>query len=372
MPNKHFRNIGFGLLLMALMLTTACQPEHSVPLEKLPEGLKFTGNLDGKFSYDAQKKELVGKGRYTPEDRDALLQLSDDPAYQAAALQLYEWNQEGETGTKGYLTIVSEPKIAPLIDSVANEFMKTYKDASVVTKVAASDDEAVKQFIEGKARLIFISRNLKPEEQEQCKQKGYELYTNLVVRDAVCFLTNPKNTVKTIEVPKLKEMLAGKLGNWSEVGGADAPVQLLVTDPGKGLYKVTEDSLMTGEPINPQATVCADFAQMREALKTNPGALGIASRQYAARALADRPEYRDTTAFKVLALKGEITEGDSIAPFIYFVYKGMYPVFSNTYCAYELNEAMAVGVAAFSMQEGHPVFSRNGLMPMQVQVTVNP
>ncbi|NTV47151.1 MAG: hypothetical protein HGB11_11660 [Chlorobiales bacterium] len=61
----------------------------------------------------------------------------------------------------------------------------------------------------------------------------------------------------------------------------------------------------------------------------------------------------------------------SIAPFIYFVFKGLYPVVSNTFCVYERNQAMAVGVAAFSMHEGHPVFSRNGLMPMQVKVSVN-
>ncbi|NTW48576.1 MAG: hypothetical protein HGB19_02355 [Chlorobiales bacterium] len=371
MSLKNFRNIGFGLLLIAAMLTTACQPEHKVSLEKLPEGVQFTGSLDGKFSYDAQTKQLLGKGKFTPEDKDALLKLSSDPAYQEAALLLYEWNQEGEAGTKGYLTIVTEPKMASLIDSVGNEFMKTYKNTTVVTKVAADDNEAVELFVAGKARLIFISRNLKPEELERCKQKGYEVNSDLVVRDAVCFLTNPANTVKALDVAKLKEVLAGKVGNWSDVGGANAPVQLLVMDPGKGLSKVTEDSLMKGEPINPQAIPCADFAQMREALKTNPGALGIASRRFAARALADKPEYRDTTAFKVLALKGDMTDGQSVAPFMYFVYKGLYPVVSNTFCAYERNQAIAVGLAAFAMHEGHPVFSRHGLMPMQVQVTVN-
>ncbi len=60
-----------------------------VPLEKLPEGLEFPPELSDKLEYDPQAKVLRFKGTMTEAERDQLIKLSDDPAWQKAVKLLY-------------------------------------------------------------------------------------------------------------------------------------------------------------------------------------------------------------------------------------------------------------------------------------------
>ncbi len=60
-----------------------------VPLEKLPEGIEFPPELSDKIEYDAQAKVLRFKGTMSDAERDQLMKLSDDPAWQKAVKLLY-------------------------------------------------------------------------------------------------------------------------------------------------------------------------------------------------------------------------------------------------------------------------------------------
>ncbi len=60
-----------------------------VSLEKLPEGIQFPEEISDKIEYDAQNKVLRFKGTMTDSERDQLLKLSDDPAWQKAVKLLY-------------------------------------------------------------------------------------------------------------------------------------------------------------------------------------------------------------------------------------------------------------------------------------------
>ena len=49
-----------------------------------------------------------------------------------------------------------------------------------------------------------------------------------VAWDALVVITHPQNPVKTITVPQLQGIYLGKITNWKELGGDDAPIQLFV------------------------------------------------------------------------------------------------------------------------------------------------
>ena len=60
---------------------------------------------------------------------------------------------------------------------------------------------------------------------------------NVIALDAIAFITHPSNPVRRISVTQLKDVLLGKIVNWSQVGGPDMPIQIYAPDPGFGTFE---------------------------------------------------------------------------------------------------------------------------------------
>lgn len=63
--------------------------EHSVPLDHLPEGLRFPASLGDRISFDAEHKRLVFRGFMSKADFDQLCHLSDDWAFRRPLENLF-------------------------------------------------------------------------------------------------------------------------------------------------------------------------------------------------------------------------------------------------------------------------------------------
>lgn len=364
----------FICLIATFLISAGCQPEHGITLESMPEGVQFTGELEGKFRFDPEQKKLMVKGEVSEAERNALLKLSADAAYQQAVWSLFEWHQEGETATKGYISVAAEKKMAELMDSVGVSFMKYYeKNKSQVKTVSTQTDEAaIQKLLNEEVRIAYISRKLTDEELVKFETKGFAMSQILIVRDAVCLITSPKNEVATLKISALKDVLNGKITNWKALGGKDMPIKFCTNKESQMLREVITDSLMNGVDFSVQPEVFPSFSELRKTLKRDEATLAFTSRRYVHRALHNKVAFRDTTNFKVIGLMADTTDAESIAPYMYFVYKDLYPLNYEIYSIFERYEDLAMGYSAFSTgPEGNPVFRRNGLMPMQVKVYLN-
>jgi len=65
---------------------------YSAELERLPEGIQFPVWIERRISYDSAKKTLILKDfSMASTRRDELLRLSDEPSYQKAINEFYNW-----------------------------------------------------------------------------------------------------------------------------------------------------------------------------------------------------------------------------------------------------------------------------------------
>lgn len=73
----------------------------------------------------------------------------------------------------------------------------------------------------GLASLAGVSRPLSPAEKKQ------QPYFQIIGHDAIAVFVNAKNPVKNLSLEQVKGIFTGKITNWKDVGGANAPIQVI-------------------------------------------------------------------------------------------------------------------------------------------------
>jgi len=79
--------------------------------------------------------------------------------------------------------------------------------------------KGIQALLDGKVTLAGASRSLKPEE------KAKKLLGTAIGYDAIAVFVHKNNPVKNLTKDQVKGIFAGKIKNWKEVGGKDAPIK---------------------------------------------------------------------------------------------------------------------------------------------------
>ncbi len=77
---------------------------------------------------------------------------------------------------------------------------------------------------EGKCDLIFTTP-LSAAQREEAKNRGIDLAEVPICMEAFVFVINANNPVEELTVQQLKDIYSGKITNWKDVGGNDAPIE---------------------------------------------------------------------------------------------------------------------------------------------------
>lgn len=100
--------------------------------------------------------------------------------------------------------------------------------------------------IDGKNDIIITARGISRDESEYAKEKGVELLSRPIAKDAFVFIVNANNPVKNLTVEQVKKIYMGEITNWKEVGGNDAPIVPYVRNANSGSQEKMETVVMAG------------------------------------------------------------------------------------------------------------------------------
>ena len=79
--------------------------------------------------------------------------------------------------------------------------------------------KGIQALLDGKVTIAGVSRPLKKEEKKQ------NLVDTVIGLDAIAIFVHIDNPVKNLTKEQLKGIFTGKIKNWKEVGGGDAPIE---------------------------------------------------------------------------------------------------------------------------------------------------
>ncbi|MDW8467080.1 MAG: substrate-binding domain-containing protein [Chloroherpetonaceae bacterium] len=272
-----------------------------------------------------------------------------------------------ETTTEGTLRYAIDESLAPAMEPQRQEFTRIWQSATLIAETLQTR-AAVQRLLDRKVRLIVINRDLKPDEVEAFKKLNIQLEKRPVGVDGVCFLVHPENPVRQLKLSQLRDILSGAVTNWSQVGGANAPIQLLITSPNDGMRDLLQDSLLKSLEFSKLAYPCTSFAQMKTYMQRTKHFLAYTGTAHARPAL--NVKQMDTTAFKVLALAADSANAEAVMPFQANVYEGKYPFAHFVYVAHLRGEKLPIGFTSFLLREGQQIFVRHGYAPYKVPIRI--
>jgi len=121
----------------------------------------------------------------------------------------------------------------------------------------------------GAIDIAAMSRELKRAEDDG------QVCDHLFGKDAVAVVTAPGNPVGGITRAQVRDVLAGKITDWADLGGPAGPIDVINRAPGSTTRKWMEDNVMGGAEMARHVTLAPSAAALASAVAGNPRALGF-------------------------------------------------------------------------------------------------
>ena len=131
------------------------------------------------------------------------------------------------------LSVVGSSSVAPLAEAESESFLRVNQTIEIDVQSVGSS-AGIKAAIDGTAAVGMSSRNLKAEEKE-----GMEQY--IVALDGIAVIVHPDNPVDNLTKEQILAIFQGKITNWKEVGGKDAPIVVISREEGSGTRGAFEE-----------------------------------------------------------------------------------------------------------------------------------
>jgi phosphate transport system substrate-binding protein len=103
-----------------------------------------------------------------------------------------------------------------------------------------------------------------------------------VALDGLSVFTHEGNPIKDLSLEQLSGIFTGKIRNWKEVGGSDAPITVYSRENSSGTYEFFKDHVLKGKDFLASAQTMPGTAALLQAVGNDRNGIGYGGAAYAA------------------------------------------------------------------------------------------
>ena len=152
----------------------------------------------------------------------------------AAALTVSMFTVCSAKQKSGTVNTDGSTSMADVMGALTEVFREKEPDITVNYSGTGSGS-GISGVLDGTCDIGLSSRELKQEEIEQ------GAVAHVIALDGVAVVVNPKNTVTDLTTEQIADIFTGKITNWSELGGSDAPIAAYGREDGSGTRSAFEE-----------------------------------------------------------------------------------------------------------------------------------
>lgn len=131
--------------------------------------------------------------------------------------------------------------------------------------------------------LCNASRKIKPAEQGKCVEAFGKRPTEYkVALDGLSIYVAAENPIKELSIGQLELIFTGKIKNWKDVGGPDAPITVYSRENSSGTYEFFKEHVLTGKDFAASAQTMPGTAAVLQAVAKDKNGIGYGGAAYGA------------------------------------------------------------------------------------------
>ncbi len=161
----------------------------------------------------------------------------------------------------------------------AEAFMKKNPSVSIAVTGGGSGT-GIAALISNTCDIAELSRELKPEEIRQSREKGIEPDQITVALDGLAVVVHPANPISRLTLNQLAMIFSGTITNWKEVSGSDLPIVVLSREVNSGTHVYFKEHVLRQGKSESRVEFAANALMLpssqaiADEVAQNPGAIG--------------------------------------------------------------------------------------------------
>lgn len=250
--------------------------------------------------------------------------------------------------------------------NVALAWAEAYREVDPSVSIAVTgggSGTGIAALINGTVDIANASRAMNQDEINQAQANGIEPVEHVVAIDALAVIVNLENPVSKLTIGQLADMYTGRITNWQEVGGSDAPIVLLSRETNSGTHVyfleevVRQGSSENSDIFAPQTLLMPSSVGITSEIRRNPNAIGY-----------DGLGYVDTEHEKVIAIASD-SDSAFVLPTVATASAGDYPLSRNLfmYTAGEPAGVVAEYLGWILSADGQAIVAQLGFVPLTAE-----
>ncbi|MBS1772774.1 MAG: substrate-binding domain-containing protein [Bacteroidetes bacterium] len=266
--------------------------------------------------------------------------------------------QPADTPSSGTIDISVDDTYKPIIDEQKKVFDSSFPEAHINVHYKP-ESECIKDFMEGKARLILVTRDLADDEKKVLEYKKIVPASLPIAKDAVAVIVNNATTDSAFTMSQIRGILTGVYKDKYTV---------VFDNQGSSTLRYVMDSILRGDKLGANVYAAKGNDSVIDYVSKNPKAIGFTSVSY----VSDLNDPNGLAFIKNVKVAYIVNEKNmkpyqpyqyDIAPDDYQLTRKLYYIHKETY------PGLGRGFANFLAGErGQLIFKQARLFPLRMNV----
>jgi phosphate transport system substrate-binding protein len=168
----------------------------------------------------------------------------------------------------GKLVITGSSTVAPLVLEIAKRFESEHPGVRIDVQMGGSS-RGISDVREGISNIGMASRSLKENEED--------LFAFPIAFDGIAIIVHKDNPVTELTDEQIISIYTGKITNWKEVGGKDAPITVVNKAEGRATLELFLDHFRLRNSDIKSHVIIGDNEQGVKTVAGNQNAIGYVS-----------------------------------------------------------------------------------------------
>lgn len=281
---------------------------------------------------------------------------------------------ESDTLSSGTIKIAVDETFKPIIEEELQVFSAMNPEAKIIP-IFCDEVEAINLLMKDSVRFVVSSRTLTPSETEFFNKKKFFPQAIRIAADGLALITNKENKDSLISISQFKDVLAGKITKWNQLGysSSNGDINVVFDNPNSSTIHYVIDSICNRVPFSKNVSALKKNSEVVEYVSKNVNALGVVGANWVINS-ADTTNLSFISDVRIMSVsKDKIAETtNSYKPYQAYLALDRYPLIRNVYII--LNDpksGLPTGFSSFITGfRGQRIILKSGLLPVMAELRI--